>query len=195
MNLYLPFPPWLLINSGCRFCASGDWNTTIKKKNRVGPNLDLWLKPVGLCLGFSFPLASSGRLAWTPSLGFPAILQTHSDLGYDISLLDFSAWSSVSLLPQLPPALFSSLSLKRAFWPVPSTSVFPASGFFRKHSPPTPATPVLQGLKESCAFFEMGLERACFLLAADLSSMPSPSTLLKELLWHCGLFCTCLSSS
>lgn len=49
------------------------------------------LNLVGFCLGFSFPVSSSGGLAWTLSLGFPAILQTPSDLGCGISLLDFSA--------------------------------------------------------------------------------------------------------
>ena len=48
------------------------------------------LNLVRLSLGFSFPLASSGSLAWTLNLGFPAILQTPSDLGFGISLLDFS---------------------------------------------------------------------------------------------------------
>lgn len=63
------------------------------------------LNLVGLCLGFSFPLASSASLAWIVGLGFPAVLQTPYDLGCGISLLNFSTFEAVlaSFLNHLLP--------------------------------------------------------------------------------------------
>lgn len=143
------------------------------------------MKPCGTLLGLLFslnPPLSPGL----PSLGFLAILQTPSDLGCGISFLDFSARSSVSLLPHSPLPPF-----KRGLGPAPRASVFPASCFSGKHSPsPHPATastPLLQGRREGCAFFETGLQRASFLLAADLFPVPVPSAPPAELLWPCGV--------
>ena len=106
------------------------------------------LNLVGLCLGFSFPLASSASLAWILGLGFPAILQTRYDLGCGISLLNFSTFEAVlasflnHLLPYSP-----LLPIREALDLLPELMVFPASGILRKH-PSSPATsPVLQGLR------------------------------------------------
>lgn len=99
---------WLPVATGCGCCGGcGDRNT--KKPGRVQTStFAFW--PVRLCSAFPFPSASFRGWTWSPSLGFPGDLQAPSDLGRGISLLDFSARSSVRLLPPLPPASFPSPS-------------------------------------------------------------------------------------
>ena len=137
------------------------------------------LNLVGLCLGFSFPLASSASLAWILGLGFPAILQTRYDLGCGISLLNFSTFEAVlasflnHLLPYSP-----LLPIREALDLLPELMVFPASGILRKH-PSSPATsPVLQGLRwgggEGSTSFEMDCRSPCwtFLREGPVPSAP-----------------------
>lgn len=104
------------------------------------------LNLVGLCLGFSFPLASSASLAWILGLGFPAILQTPYDLGCGISLLNFSTFEAVlaSFLNHLLP--YSPLLPSEALDLLPVLMVFPASGIFKKASlfPPPHRPPPAQ---------------------------------------------------
>lgn len=133
---------WLTSATGSLGC--GDLNII---KNGWVQTVTFGFNLVGLCLDFSFPLASSHNLAWILNLGFPAILQIPSDLGYGISLLDSSAWSSVSLFPQLPPALFSFPFLRRAQWPAPSACLS-CLILFKKAFPSPTATPVIPGLRE-----------------------------------------------
>lgn len=111
------------------------------------------LNLVGLCLGFSFPLASSASLAWIVGLGFPAVLQTPYDLGCGISLLNFSTFEAVlaSFLNHLLPCS-PLLPSREALDLLPVRMVFPASGILRKHPSSPTTTPVLQGLRWGEAF-------------------------------------------
>lgn len=137
------------------------------------------LNLVGLCLGFSFPLASSASLAWILGLGFPAILQTPYDLGCGISLLNFSTFEAVlaSFLNHL--LLYSPLlPFREALDLLPVLMVFPASGILRKHpsSPPPPPAQYSKvwGGSEGTTSFEIGLQKACwtFLREGPVPSAP-----------------------
>ena len=137
------------------------------------------LNLVGLCLGFCFPSASSASLAWILSLGFPAILQTPFDLGCGISLLDFSVWSNISLLPQLPPVSYSREAAD--LLPSACLSCFRLlkKTFFPAAPPPTKYHPSTPGLEGKLCFLWNGageglLPLCCwpFLSARPLCSTP-----------------------